>query len=144
MSIDSRQQINQSGVIPWRVVGGRIWVLLITSSHSGKWGIPKGHLEPFLPAHESAAIEAYEEAGVTGSTDSLPLGTYTYRKRSHEHQVDVYTMEVTEELTQWPEKGKRLRKWVPQEKAASRVANPGLAQLILMLPPPPTESGTNG
>jgi 8-oxo-dGTP pyrophosphatase MutT (NUDIX family) len=136
MSIETRQLIIQSGVIPWRVADGRLWILLITSSNGKRWGIPKGHLEPFLPAHESAAIEAYEEAGVTGLTLPASLGSFRYHKRSHEHVVEVYSLQVLEELQEWPEKGKRLRKWLPQEKAALRVGGADLAELILRIPFP--------
>ena len=53
----------QSGVLPYRVEGGVMRVLLITSQGGRRWVIPKGIVEPGLSAVVSAAKEALEEAG---------------------------------------------------------------------------------
>ena len=52
----------QSGVIP--VLDNRL--VLITSRKSERWIIPKGYVEKGLSPSESAAKEAYEEAGLIG------------------------------------------------------------------------------
>ncbi len=78
MALDVPPTVQQSAAIPWRVVEGRVLVLLITSARSGRWGIPKGHLEPFLAAHESAASESFFVACVVGSSAFDGLCTFLY------------------------------------------------------------------
>jgi 8-oxo-dGTP pyrophosphatase MutT (NUDIX family) len=56
----------------YRVTGDGLEILTIRS-RSGRWTLPKGHLEPGeLPVH-AAAREAREEAGVGGTIDPEPL-----------------------------------------------------------------------
>ena len=43
--------------------------------------IPKGNPIPFLLNYESAAREAFEEAGVEGGIAPEPIGSYRYEKR---------------------------------------------------------------
>jgi len=134
MALDVPPTVQQSAAIPWRVVEGRVLVLLITSARSGRWGIPKGHLEPFLAAHESAAAEAFEEAGVVGATAAEAVGTYRYQKRGVDFSVAVFPLEVREELPRWPDMEKRERRWFSLERAAERVEIPELARMIRRLP----------
>lgn len=128
------QLIQQSGVIPWKRLAGEINILLITSSKSDRWLIPKGHLEPLLPAHESAMVEAFEEAGVLGRVFHDAVGVWQYRKRRADYCVTVFPMEVLDELPRWPEMGKRQRRWLPIDRAMERVDHPHLAQMFLALP----------
>jgi len=58
--------VERSGVIPYGRRDGAVEVLLITSSDGQHWVIPKGVIEPGMSAAESAAKEAYEEAGIRG------------------------------------------------------------------------------
>ena len=62
-------------------VDGGLELLLITSRERGRWVIPKGNPIPFLLNYESAAREAFEEAGVEGGIATKPIGTYRYGKR---------------------------------------------------------------
>ena len=70
----------QSGVVPYRWLEGRLEVLLITSLRRGRWIIPKGIVEPDMTPAESAAMEAFEEAGVKGRVGTEPIGEYTVNK----------------------------------------------------------------
>ncbi|NET56922.1 MAG: NUDIX hydrolase [Symploca sp. SIO2E6] len=72
--------IKQSGVIPYRLREGITEVLLITSINSKRWIIPKGLVEPGMTPQDSAAKEAWEEAGVIGEVLPTLMGTYDYRK----------------------------------------------------------------
>jgi 8-oxo-dGTP pyrophosphatase MutT (NUDIX family) len=125
--------IDQSGVIPYRVQDGLIQVLLITSVKRKRWIIPKGMVEPGLSAAESAAKEAWEEAGVTGTTSKLPLDHYTYKKWGGAYWVDVFLLRVETIYEDWPEARFRTRRWLSQEKAAKKVAEIPLKQIIAQL-----------
>ena len=70
----------QSGVIPYRRREELVEALLITSSDGRRWGIPKGVVEPNLTSAESAAKEAFEEAGIRGRIHPESIGTYSYEK----------------------------------------------------------------
>jgi 8-oxo-dGTP pyrophosphatase MutT (NUDIX family) len=124
----------QFGVLPWRQAPD-FEVLLITSRETRRWVIPKGWPMPGHSAAESAAQEAYEEAGVRGEMSAQAIGNYGYRKRRRDgarkrFRVDVFTMEVTEVLDQWPEAHERARQWLSPAEAAIRVDEPELAILI--------------
>ena len=124
------ERIDSSGVIPYRrVAPDFLEVLLITSSKTGRWVIPKGRLEPHMTPLESALEEAYEEAGVSGEPDWRPLGTYQRRGLN----VLVFPLLVTEILEQWPEDRWRQRRWFTLDKAVAEVDEPRLKDLIASL-----------
>ncbi len=124
----------QYAALPWRQAPG-FEILLITSRETRRWVIPKGWPMPGHSAAESAAQEAYEEAGVRGEMSAQAIGHYGYRKRlrggaKKRFRVDVFAMEVTEVLDQWPEAHERARQWLSPAEAAIRVDEPELAVLI--------------
>ena len=80
----------QSGVLPYRVEGGVMRVLLITSQGGRRWVIPKGIVEPGLSAVVSAAKEALEEAGIDGRVDPAPMGSYKRQKWGGTCSVEVF------------------------------------------------------
>lgn len=109
-------------------------ILLVTSRDTGRWVIPKGWPAKRLKAHEAAAREAMEEAGVSGKIGSKPIGSYHYR-RPHQngdqlHSVSVYLVAVRSALDHWPEEAQRKRAWYSISTAARRVAEPELRSLI--------------
>ena len=91
-----------------------------------------------MPGHsaaESAAQEAYEEAGVRGQMTEQAMGQYGYSKRlrggaKKRFRVDVFAMEVTEVLDLWPEAHERARQWLSPGEALTLVDEPELAALI--------------
>jgi uncharacterized protein len=128
--------ITQYGVLPYRVDGeGRIEILLITSKERRRWVVPKGNPIPFLLNYESAAREAFEEAGVEGRIAPLPVGSFRYEKRRRSGDaaaiVNVHPLLVTREAADWPERGERERCWFSPEAAAAAVEEPELAVIIL-------------
>ncbi|HVV64405.1 MAG TPA: NUDIX hydrolase [Rhizomicrobium sp.] len=129
-----REHGRQVAALCWRPHGPVAEILLITSLNSGRWIIPKGWPEPELTMAESAAREAFEEAGVTGDIQSAALGAYHYLKEKRDGvvpcSVDVFVLKVTRQLNDWPEKGARQMAWLPAEQAAARVAEPGLRQIL--------------
>ncbi len=100
---------NQSAVVPFIKHNDEIKVVLITTSSSGKWTIPKGIVETPLSPEESAAKEAFEEAGVVGKVSSECIAEYEYRKWGGNCKVKVFPLEVTELMTEWEEMGARER-----------------------------------
>jgi 8-oxo-dGTP pyrophosphatase MutT (NUDIX family) len=125
----------QYAALPWRQREG-LEILLITSRETKRWVIPKGWPIAGRGAAESAAQEAYEEAGVRGNLAAKALGHYDYRKRlaggaRKFFRVEVFAMEVTEVLDLWPEAHERRRQWLSPHEAADHVHEAELAALIL-------------
>lgn len=50
--------------------------LLLVQTRGGRWIFPKGGLEPGLTPAQSAALEAFEEAGVHGRMEETPFARY--------------------------------------------------------------------
>ena len=130
--------IRQAGAIPFRYESGALRVLLITSRGAGKWGIPKGWIEPGASAMQAAAQEAYEEAGITGFIDETPLGAFTYRKRlgsgvRKPALVEVFALHVDRQRKKWPERGERRCKWVDVQAALTLIEYPGMTPLFQTL-----------
>ena len=114
---------------------GKIEVLLITSRDSGRWVTPKGWPIKGTTAAETAKQEAFEEAGVQGKVRDVCIGLYSYDKcfgpkRDLPIMVAVYPLKVTKLLSDYPEKGQRRRKWFSLKKAADKVDEPELAEIL--------------
>lgn len=137
----------QYGAVCWRMHRGKVEVLLITSRDTGRWIIPKGWPISGMSPADTAAREAWEEAGVEGEVLAETLGAFGYDKtlaprgsaagaepRSVPCSVQVYGLRVAGLKDKFPEKKERRRKWFGLEKAARKVAEPELRQLLLALP----------
>jgi len=120
---------DQSAVVPYRRRAGEVEILLVTSRKRKRWIVPKGVRELHLSSAESAAEEAFEEAGVRGVVSNKPVGRYEYRKWGGTCTVEVFAMEVESILDEWQE-SYRDRCWLAPDEAAARVA-PALARLVL-------------
>ncbi|WP_145104188.1 NUDIX hydrolase [Cereibacter sediminicola] len=125
----------QCGAVCWRRNGGEVQVLLITSRDTGRWVIPKGGRIAGLDDPASAAQEAWEEAGIRGAVGARALGRFTYRKLAKNAgsiacEVMVFPLEVDEMLDAFPERGQRKRKWFSPDKAALKVAEPELREIL--------------
>jgi len=53
---------------------------LLVQTRGGRWIFPKGGVEPGLTHAQSAAVEAFEEAGVHGRMEAVPFARYLRRK----------------------------------------------------------------
>ncbi len=129
----------QYGALCWRLHRGRVEVLLVTSRDTGRWIIPKGWPISGLTPADTAAREAWEEAGVQGDVETGDLGAYGYAKvldvnRSIPCSVQVFGLRVAKLRDKFPERKERRRKWFGVEKAARKVAEPELRALLLSLP----------
>jgi 8-oxo-dGTP pyrophosphatase MutT (NUDIX family) len=129
----------QVAALPWRRDGGGMRrILLVTSRETRRWIVPKGWRIDGLTDAESAAREAYEEAGVEGRVDPAPIGGFSYVKRRARGAdkpvaVDVYPLLVLRERTDWPERDERARGWFAAGHAATLVQEPELASLLRAL-----------
>lgn len=118
--------IRQAGAIPLK--NGR--VCLITSSNGKRWVIPKGLIEPGQTAGEAALQEAWEEAGLVGTLDPEPVGSYLYDKYGGTCHVTVFVLRVTEVAQEWEEREIRRRMWLSPAGALRRIDDAGLAEVL--------------
>lgn len=131
--------LQQYGVLPWRKDRlGRPQILLITSRGSGRWIVPKGWPARDRGPSLSAALEAFEEAGVIGEVVSEPFASYHYVKeeddgRRQPCRVTLFSLRVVGTLTNWPERGQRKRQWFSLAEAAATVSDPELADIVRTL-----------
>lgn len=110
-------------------------VLLVTSS-SGRWILPKGWPIADLKPGQTAMVEAWEEAGVRkGKVARKPLGAFMGSKFSLSGDeepclTEVYAVKVEETLDAYPEVDKRDRVWVSVEQAQGMVLEDGLRAIL--------------
>ncbi|WP_337865990.1 NUDIX hydrolase [Ignavibacterium sp.] len=126
-------ELTKSAVIPYRLNNGNLEILLVTSIRKKNWIVPKGYIEFNLSPFESAKKEAYEEAGVVGSNETVEVGQFIDEKKNRKELIKVYTMEVDEELNDYPEKNLRKRKWFTIDEAFEKVQNPQIKNFIRKL-----------
>ena len=126
----SELELYQSCVIPYRINNGSIELLLITSIKKQRWIFPKGFIEFNLSAFESAKKEAYEEAGVIGENETVELGAFDLKKKTRTSHVKIFSMEVTEELKDYPEKNLRKRKWFNVKDALENIENSDIRNFV--------------
>ncbi|MCY1301391.1 NUDIX domain protein [compost metagenome] len=129
--------INQAGAICYRRAPGTDGydVLLIAAGSTGRWGIPKGHVEIGETTKAAAVREAFEEAGVVGLATEHSVGGFTYYKDSDAlmRRVRVHLIAVRSIASDYPEKGVRSNRWVPASIAAYEVGQPGLRNLLVRI-----------
>lgn len=94
---------------------------LLVQTRGGRWTFPKGSVEPGLTHAQSAALEAFEEAGVHGRMEEASFTRYLHRKHRSTANITVnaHLCEVAR-LETPPEPG-RNRTWFSVEKAKERL-----------------------
>lgn len=109
---------------------------LLVQTRSGRWIFPKGGVEPGLTAAQSAALEAFEEAGVHGRMEEIPFARYfrlrpdaaapkkgassvAGRSAQAELPVVVHLCEVSR--LESPQESNRRPTWFSVEKAKQRL-----------------------
>jgi len=136
-----REPRDQCAALPWRrSADGGVEVLLISSRETHRWVIPKGWPMKGLSSAETAAREAFEEAGVLGPAKAKPAGVYHYGKRlksgrTQHVRVAVHALKVAEERATWPEQAQREKLWTSLAEAADLVEEPELKQLLQAFAP---------
>jgi 8-oxo-dGTP pyrophosphatase MutT (NUDIX family) len=124
----------RSGAIPFFIDASGLQVVLVTtkSQDNKRWIFPKGKIETGLSASDSAAKEAYEEAGVRGQIQPSLFATYNHTQWGGKVAVRVFLLEVSEILQTWPDRKKRDRAVVSLEEAIARV-HPEQKQILRQL-----------
>lgn len=133
----------RSGVVPFRIDrDGRLEFLLIRRLGDEWWSVPKGRLTPGSTIADTAAAEAYEEAGVHGTMGPAPLGSYQYRKTirglpgpAQLVEVVLFALQVEIESGRWPEMVMRERRWFDRQQAPLFVAPGPLRDLLGIFDP---------
>lgn len=130
----------QFGALCWRIKNGKVQVLLITSRRRRRWILPKGWPMDGATPVQAAECEAWEEAGVTGKASAVCLGIFSYIKEMGEGEqlpcvVAIFPVKVKKQLSDWPEKSQRRRKWMSLKEAARSVAEKELASILANFDP---------
>ncbi|MCF7791968.1 MAG: NUDIX domain-containing protein [Victivallales bacterium] len=120
---------NQSGVIPYTIEDEQIKVMLITSKKKKKWIIPKGIIEPEMSPRDSAAKEAYEEAGITGRVFKEEITNYIQEKWGGECSITIFLMKIDKIFDQWEEDFRKRKLFTPG-KAAEKIKIKPLKKII--------------
>ena len=130
----------QFGALPWRRGKDGVQVLLITSRRTRRWILPKGWpIEGRTPS-ETAAQEAWEEAGAKGEISDICIGIYPYIKEFGEDDllpcvVALFPLRVQGLEDEYPEVQERKRRWFRPKKAAGLVDEPELATILRTFDP---------
>jgi len=122
----------QSSVVPFRIVGNKVEILVIKTRKKKKWIFPKGIIEVGLSARESAIKEAFEEAGVKGKLLTEKLGGFSYKKWGGKCKVKVYGLEVITILDIW-EENFRERKWIEISNAEKYISESEVLNILIKL-----------
>lgn len=109
-------------------------VWLATTRNGRQWIIPKGNVDSGRRPQDAAAQEAFEEAGLVGTIGQECIGTFVHHKQKPEGailtEVDVYRLNVSRQLSDWPEKDEREILRCSVSSALTLISIPSLAQLI--------------
>jgi len=116
-------------------VGGRGIEFLLVQTRGGRWIFPKGGVERGLTRAQSAALEAFEEAGVHGRIEAAAFARYfksgrippfatknqraDARSAEEESSVSAYLCEVTR--LEPPQESNRKPTWFSAEKTKQRL-----------------------
>lgn len=130
MQPDSLPTLAQASAVPYRPVGDAVEFCLITSLSSGRWGFPKGMVDPGETLTETALKEAHEEAGLSGRIVGEPIGEYSYAKWGSMMSVTAFLMEVEDAADAWLEADRRQRRWATPEEAARMLDRRYLARIF--------------
>lgn len=138
---DAPDRPDQVGALVWRPASNRYGfeILLITSLGTGRWIIPKGWQKRDKSARQSAAEEAWEEAGINGVVSEAEIGRFDYDKHERDGTrvltVRVFELAFSDSSKAYPEKDRRRRIWLDPGKAAAMVQEKDLRWLIRRFEP---------
>lgn len=114
-----------AGGVVVRVRAGGVHILLIRDPY-GKWGLPKGHLEPDESPEDAAVREVREETGLEEVVLGPDLGEidWTFRVRGRKvHKFCRFYLMASDRGEPRPERGEGISavRWVPAGEAAGVV-----------------------
>jgi 8-oxo-dGTP pyrophosphatase MutT (NUDIX family) len=110
-------------------VGKRGVEFLLVRTSGGRWTFPKGSVESGLTCAQSAALEAFEEAGVHGRMEEASFARYTHRREKRKPgSAAAPTISIHAHLCEVsrlgrPQEPDRKPTWFSGEKAKHRLAH---------------------
>ena len=119
-----RQKREQVAAVCFRVSSAGIEFLLVRT-RKGRWTFPKGALEPELTRAQTAALEAFEEAGVHGRIEEAPFTRYRKRGDTEEAATgDIVVHAFLCEVLRLgpPQESNRNRTWFFPEEAKAQLS----------------------
>jgi len=122
------RECEQVAAVCYRVRNGELEFLLVQTG-GGRWTFPKGGVEPGLTHAQSAAFEAFEEAGVHGRMEQACFARYSNRDRGSARRSSKFTEKSATVLAYLcevlrlsrPQEPNRNRTWFPVQKAKRRL-----------------------
>ncbi|WP_091226414.1 NUDIX domain-containing protein [Microbacterium sp. 3J1] len=117
-----------AGAVVWRLVDGKLRVLLIHRTKYRDITLPKGKVDPGEMLAETAVREVHEETGIR-VTLGVPVGVSRYHLPSSKQKVVHYwaaeaTADAIRESTFVPNREIAAVEWVSVSKARSRLSYP--------------------
>lgn len=134
--VDGRRYLQVAALV-YRISHGTPEYLIITSRGTRRWIIPKGWPIPKKTLSQAALKEANEEAGVRGVVLKTEIGTYNYEKTDTSSgekcffKVNVFAVYFSHQEKKWLEHNQRVFEWVSPRRAAERVDEPELKEILL-------------
>jgi len=127
-------KFKQFAALPYRLRDGDVEILLITTRKKRRWSVPKGWPIKRTTPQQTAAVEAYEEAGVQGTIRARRIGRFKKRRAKKRQSVlcdvQIFPLQVEHQHGNWPEMAQRSRIWVNTRQAAALVKKAGLRRAI--------------
>ena len=123
-----------AGGVVWRVVDGKLMVLLIHRTKYRDITLPKGKVDPGEMLAETAVREIFEETGIRVAL-GVPVGVSRYRMPSKRQKVVHYwAAEATDTAIRTsafvPNREIAALEWVTTKKATSRLSYPVDMEII--------------
>lgn len=117
-----------AGAVVWRLVDGKLRILLIHRTKYRDITLPKGKVDPGEMLAETAVREVHEETGIRVSL-GVPVGVSRYHLPSNKQKVVHYwaaeaTAEAIRASTFVPNREIAALEWVSLKKARSRLSYP--------------------
>ncbi len=128
---DRATALTHAGGVVFKIEGGKIKFLLVTSSKDEKrWVLPKGHIEKNETAEFAAIREVVEEAGILAQPRQI-LGVEQYQRLNEKIVVRYYLMQYIKEaaLTREP----RKMAWLTKEEAIKQISCADTRRILEML-----------
>src|ERR1700746_1720474 len=91
------RQRQQVAAVCFRILSTGVEFLLVRTRR-GRWTFPKGGAQAGLTHAQSAALEAFEEAGVHGRIEEMAFVRYTQRKLAAENELGYVQASVRAHL----------------------------------------------
>lgn len=118
------------GAMPYKIVDGRLHIMIITARSGKRWGIPKGQPEVDMTKREVALMEVFEEAGIVGDLRSEFTSRCLLRD---ERMLTLFPLKIALIEGNWPEMKVRKRELLPADEAIARISDPQLAECMRQL-----------